>query len=237
MKKILCFLLAVATLMPLAVSCVDSGETSKEASNTSSEVSEAPPAPVVNVAQNIITFDESNINADSITADGYYLYTNEFLGAVTPETTLSRRDITIVEGYVAAVGEDNKPTFIPGENGVTVVCVGEEAVSFSAKIQTGIPVKTDNIELRHLSSYYAVVDGVVINIDLTDGIRAPEGVCAVYTPDFGKTTGTNVYGAELTVVDGKVTKVVVGQGDSEIPENGYVISIHKDHEAYYRAIR
>jgi len=240
MKKILCFLLAVATLMPLAVSCADGGETSKtESGDAVSEVSEAeaPPAPVVNMAQNIITFDESNINAESITADGYYLYTHEFLGAVTPETTLARRDITVVEGYVAAVGDENKPTFIPGENGVTVVCVGEEAVSFSAKIQTGIPVNTDNIEFKHLSVYYAVVNGVVININLTDGIRAPEGVCAVYTPDFGKTTGTNVYGAELTVVDGKVTKVIVGQGNSEIPENGYVISIHKDHEAYRSAIR
>ncbi len=238
MKKILCFLLAVATLMPLAVSCADGGETSKEESkDTVSEVSEASPVSVINLAQNNIEIPDVNINVDSITEDGYYLYTHEFLGAVTPQTTLVRRDITVIEGYVAAVGEENKSTFVPDENGVTLVCVGEDAVSFAGEVQVGVSVEMDNITLQHLSAYYAVVGDVVITVDLTDGIRAPEGVCAVYTPDFGKTTATNIYGAELTVVDGKVTKVVVGQGDSEIPENGYVISIHKDHKAYYRAIR
>lgn len=240
MKKILCFLLAVATLMPLAVSCVENGDTSKEESDdTVSEVSEVQtsPSPEVVLAEKSIAFNQSNINAESITEEGYYLYTHEYLGAVTPETTHARRDITLVEGYVAAIGEENQPTFIPGENGVTLVCVGEEAVSFASKLQVGVVAKTENIEFEHLSSYYAVVGDVVINIDLTDGIRAPEGVCAVYTPDFGKTTGTNVYGAELTVVDGKVTDVSIGTGNAVIPENGYVISLHKDHEAYYRAIR
>ncbi len=50
----------------------------------------------------------------------------------------------------------------------------------------------------------------------------------VYTPSFGTTTGTNQYGAEITVVNGVVTAVnngfVTGQGNSPIPPNGYVIS-------------
>ncbi len=45
-----------------------------------------------------------------------------------------------------------------------------------------------------------------------------------YTPAFGKTTGTNEYGAEITVIDGIV--VMKTGSNSIIPENGYVLSGH-----------
>ncbi len=45
-----------------------------------------------------------------------------------------------------------------------------------------------------------------------------------YTPEFGERTGTNQWGYEITVINGKVTEV--GGNDSEIPEDGYVLSVH-----------
>lgn len=52
------------------------------------------------------------------------------------------------------------------------------------------------------------------------------GALIVYTPDFGGSTGTNPYGFEATVVDGKVVKIENGVGNMPIPENGYVLSGH-----------
>ncbi|MEC2158261.1 beta-N-acetylglucosaminidase domain-containing protein [Virgibacillus halodenitrificans] len=59
-----------------------------------------------------------------------------------------------------------------------------------------------------------------------DGINQGRGADQLiqYTPEHGKTTGTNIYGYEVTVVDGKV--VERGGNNSEIPTNGYVLSIH-----------
>ncbi|NLY51930.1 MAG: phosphodiester glycosidase family protein [Firmicutes bacterium] len=46
----------------------------------------------------------------------------------------------------------------------------------------------------------------------------------VYTPDSGPTTGTNNYGWEVIVEGNRV--IGLGQGNSSIPENGYVLSGH-----------
>lgn len=46
----------------------------------------------------------------------------------------------------------------------------------------------------------------------------------IYTPIYGSWTGTNDYGFEVTVVDGTVTNVQIG--NSPIPPNGVVLSGH-----------
>lgn len=46
----------------------------------------------------------------------------------------------------------------------------------------------------------------------------------LYSPAFGKSTGTNQWGAEVVVVDNRV--VAVNKGNSYIPSNGWVISAH-----------
>ena len=48
----------------------------------------------------------------------------------------------------------------------------------------------------------------------------------LYTPAYGASTKTNVYGYEAAVVGGKVTKVANGVGTMAIPSNGYVLSGH-----------
>lgn len=59
----------------------------------------------------------------------------------------------------------------------------------------------------------------------TDVYRAANTL-VMYTPAKGATTGTNAYGYEAAVVDGKVTKVENGIGNMAIPANGYVLSGH-----------
>ncbi len=59
-----------------------------------------------------------------------------------------------------------------------------------------------------------------------DGVNKGRGADELiqYTPEHGETTRTNIYGYEVTVVNGKVIKR--GGNNSEIPDNGYVLSIH-----------
>lgn len=57
-----------------------------------------------------------------------------------------------------------------------------------------------------------------------DGFRGPDQLI-VYTPQYPKaTTGTNIYGTEIVVVDGYI--VEKGGYNKEIPENGFVVSGH-----------
>ena len=63
------------------------------------------------------------------------------------------------------------------------------------------------------------------SLDGTNVARASNALVR-YTPAFGASTKTNAYGFEATVVDGKVTKVADGVGNTAIPSNGYVLSGH-----------
>ncbi len=70
----------------------------------------------------------------------------------------------------------------------------------------------------------AIATNVELKVDGTDCIR-DDGDLIVYTNLFGKTTNTNQWGYEATIVDGVCVKVAYG-GNSEIPSNGFVISGH-----------
>ncbi|MBQ9365729.1 MAG: phosphodiester glycosidase family protein [Schwartzia sp.] len=55
-------------------------------------------------------------------------------------------------------------------------------------------------------------------------VERGEDSLVIYNSYYGTTTGTNKYGREFTVRNGKVTNIQ--QADSAIPEDGYVISVH-----------
>jgi hypothetical protein len=61
-------------------------------------------------------------------------------------------------------------------------------------------------------------------------IRRTTNALVRYTPAFGTSTKTNQWGAEATVVGGKVTAFVnrttSGARATKIPTNGYVLSGH-----------
>ncbi len=58
------------------------------------------------------------------------------------------------------------------------------------------------------------------------GINRPrkESEAIIYTPEYGTTTKTNKNGVELIIEDDMV--VGISEGNSPIPENGYVLSFH-----------
>jgi exopolysaccharide biosynthesis protein len=45
-----------------------------------------------------------------------------------------------------------------------------------------------------------------------------------YHPEFGRTTLTSPDGAEIVVINGKITKIINGKGSTVIPSNGFVLS-------------
>ena len=67
------------------------------------------------------------------------------------------------------------------------------------------------------------------------GVNAERGenTLIIYNRAYDVRTNTNNFGREFVVMDGKVTKI--SQGNTQIPENGYVVSVHgKSRDAFVR---
>ena len=72
--------------------------------------------------------------------------------------------------------------------------------------------------------FAASAETVTTKISAIDSARG-EGELIVYTPDYGPSTATNQWGYEAVV--GPDNKVIsVGTNDSQIPEDGFVVSGH-----------
>jgi uncharacterized lipoprotein YddW (UPF0748 family) len=75
-----------------------------------------------------------------------------------------------------------------------------------------------------------VIDSFTAKVDMIDPVNDefPGGRGAdqllIYTPAYGASTGTNIYGIEAVVTDGVISSV--GGNDQQIPPNGFVISGH-----------
>ena len=67
----------------------------------------------------------------------------------------------------------------------------------------------------------------------TNIYRATDNL-VLYTPAKGARTGTNVYGTEVSVVNGVVTRVETSVGNMAIPTNGYVLSGHGTSNTWLR---
>ena len=77
------------------------------------------------------------------------------------------------------------------------------------------------------TNYYGNVTmgGQSLNISGVDCERGAD-TAVIYNIHQGATTGTNDFGVEYIVTDGIVTDIRVNKGNSEIPPNGYVVSVH-----------
>lgn len=188
--------------------------------------------PAILINNNVFELNENNLNVCSVDKDGIYVFNGDYSSSVTPAFNSKRVDIVIIDDYVAFIANENERTLIPEGNGFVISFVGEEAVSKIQEFKIGKSVKTAFIDYFTIPNKYVEINGRYFGFDFQNAVRAPEGVSVVYTGDYGKTTGTNIYGTEIVVADGKVTEVNIGKGDSQIPENGFVLSVHKDSESY-----
>lgn len=188
------------------------------------------------IGEKVYRFPASAQNCAQITAGGVYL-TDAREGRVgTPEATVDRVDVVVLNDKVAYVGEKNARSMLPLAGGVAFTFAGEDTAAAEA-LRVGQEVKTVFLDTGALPERFMRIGELVYAIDKIDMVRAPEGVTALYTPEYGSSTGANQYGVEIAVADGKVIEIQRDKGDISIPENGYVLSIHKDSENYNKAIR
>ncbi len=183
------------------------------------------------VGETIYRFGAELHNCKHITQSGVYLFDDKHSSVSTAESDVDRVDVIIVDDIVVYIGEKNKRNMLPLSGGIAVTFAGD-FVSAVDGLKIGDRVEPLMIDTSLLPEQHVKINGIAFAYDKMNTVRAPEGVTALYTPGFGATTQTNQYGIEIAVADGKVVSVEKGIGDIEIPENGFVLSIHKD-SVYY----
>ena len=96
-------------------------------------------------------------------------------------------------------------------------------------ISTNVSSDTVADEVYNLPEKYFKDGDIIVPIDDVNKDRL-DGEVIAYTPSYGKSTNTNQWGMEITVVNNIVKKVTkpdyVNPNNSTIPDNGLVISIH-----------
>ena len=184
--------------------------------------------PCLMIGDEILEITGDRLNAESITQKGVYMYTSEYDGVTSPDAENDRCDAVLIDGLVATVTENKEKAMIPSGNGVLFTFVGDEYVKKAHSLTIGSQPKTELVTYKKMPDKYAKIGSEIFEITLVDGYRQPEGVTVLYTPLFGETTGTNIYGTEIVISDNKVKEIRRHTGDSAIPKDGYVLSLHKD---------
>lgn len=188
------------------------------------------------IGETVYRIPASAQNCAQIAESGVYL-TDARQGRVsTPEAAVDRVDVVVLNETVVYIGEKNARSMLPLAGGVAFTFAGENAAAAEA-LRVGQEVQTVLLDTQALPDQFVRIGEQVYAIDKIDAVRSPEGVTVLYTPEYGATTGANRYGVEIAIADGKVTEIQRDKGDISIPENGYVLSIHKDSENYSKAIR
>ena len=181
-------------------------------------------------------FYEGTYNNERITGSGVYLYDSSYSSLSTPESKVDRVDLVVIDDMVAYIGDKNTRNMLPTSGGVVVTFAGK-MLEVIEDLKVGDQVQMVDVDTAMLPEQYVRINDTIYTIDKTNTTRAPEGVTALYTPEYGATTSTNKYGVEIAIVDGKVTAVENGVGDMEIPENGCVLSMHMDSTLYEQATK
>lgn len=154
----------------------------------------------------------------SITTDVLVLYTPQWDDA-TPDNRWARscvvRDSVVVEvtNGAAAIPDDG---FVLTGHGASASWLAEHLhAGDTVRLETAPPLPTETHERD--------VDAVDPQTTVFPSGRGPDQL-VVYTPAFGERTGTNIFGSESVVRDGRIVERT--GGDSVIPDDGFVISGH-----------
>ncbi len=177
------------------------------------------------------TSDISNLlNVKQISKSGIYIYDSDFESIVTPEIALERIDIAVADGCVARIGSLDERAVIPNGNGFVMTFVGDEFIKNTESFFVGQVIQSELLK-GVLPNKYVDVGGRILPVGRINGARRPRVGAVVYDSSYGTTTCTNQYGIEIVVEKGGVVSVN-NEGDSKIPLDGYVLSVHFYDEAF-----
>lgn len=139
-------------------------------------------------------------------------------------------EVLIVNNIVVAKGQPEKGTYIP-TNGFVLSASGALSEKVKA-LSIGDTITLQNVTIPPLDENYIRYtgpEGTEIKKAIS-GVNRSRGAdeVIVYTPEYGESTNTSEWGAEITVVDGKITAITLSGtgGNAPIPDNGCVVSIH-----------
>lgn len=165
-------------------------------------------------------------SADTILFTALYPYTTTKRAGDYNEYTVEYIDKKYSVTAVATSGD-----------GATYIPVGGYVLSVSKSsnvtLEVGDVLSVDGLEL--VTKAVESDKGVRVAVDALNGVRTGYHI-VYYDYDFGKKTGTNVFGTEFTAIFDETTGYFnltkfrgFGTGDdsgSEIPDNGFVLSAH-----------
>lgn len=186
------------------------------------------------VDEKVYTVGSAHYNNDRITESGVYLYDMNGGSVSTPDSDVDRIDVIVLNDVVTYINKKNTRSMLPLSGGVAITFAGD-LVPVAEGLSVGESIVSVLVDTATLPENHVRIGGIAYDIHKFNTVRAPEGVSLLYTPEFGATTQTNPYGVEIAVADGVVVSVETGMGDIAIPENGFVLSIHKDHPLYSNA--
>lgn len=193
------------------------------------------PAPKTSVTLGSQNHAVSGVNV-SRTANSLVVFTSEF-GATTG-TNQYGYEVAVVDGKVTKIEDSVGSMAIPA-NGFVLSGHGTSDTWLMANAKVGVTVINDAPPPPPPTPVPAPKTSVSIGSQsrAVTGVGVSRGTDAlvVYTNTFGSATGTNAYGYEVAVVDGKVTKVEDRVGNITIPSNGYVLSGHGTSAAWLKA--
>jgi len=125
----------------------------------------------------------------------------------------------------AGLGGVNGTYFAYSGRPLGALMIDQQLVSFSIYDRTAFFLDQNNkpyIDNITISSHFRVANGTRYKITGINQNRSSTDAI-MYTPTWGKKTGTNKNGLEIVVENSRMTGINLN--DSKIPENGYVISV------------
>lgn len=199
---------------------------------------------VGNSAPAIIFSDSARFAVDLVDKDraegklvvytcGYGSFTKPFSGGTCEFVVVN--NIVIDKSTSEATG-----TYIP-PNGCVISYTGDNTELLS-RLSPGCELSVQGISFPAIPDKYFTMQGLLVPIDKVNSIRDANQVI-LYDQAYGESTKTNMWGIELTVVDGVITyiadisdnKDIPSGSNSAIPENGIVLSIHVG-SPYYKQL-
>ncbi len=162
------------------------------------------------------------------------IYTRDF-GEYTKPFSKDTHEFVVVNNIVVYKNTNGtKGTYIPID-GYVISYTGYNR-EFIDNIHIGEEATLVNLETLTLPEKYFKLGDLIIPIDDINSHRDTNQII-LYDPSYGKSTKTNAWGMELTVVDDVVCNIVDDNktwvdNDSRIPSNGVVISIHSGNPFY-----
>lgn len=168
------------------------------------------------------------------------VYTRNY-GEFTKPFAAGVNEYVIINNIIVHISNSRATgTYIP-PNGCVISYSGNDG-ELLKRLATGSVLSLSGVSIPTTPDMYFVIGDTLIPIDKTNSPRDANQT-VLYDDAFGESTKTNIWGMELTVTDGTVSRIarlsnnkdIPSYSDSTIPDDGVVISVHMG-SPYYKQL-